>query len=106
MDGELHVGRDGIDIRGRDSILIAAVIAMLIFIAWLFWDHLANDEQRVNAIQAKIEQMGQDHAKIVSSMENIDKQLELQNYLMVATPEQERAAQRLIHTPRLLQRQP
>lgn len=108
-DSTLHVGRDGVSLKGRDTIVIFVLMALLVILAWLFWTHIDKDELRGRAISERMEVMKQEHVLLrdsvdanTSALHNVTDQMELQTWLMIADPKQEAEARKRIGIPKLL----
>lgn len=105
----LHVGRDGVSLRGRDTIVIFILLVLSATLTWLLWTHMEKDEQRGSMISQRMEVMKQEHALLRDSIDSntealhgVTDQMELQSWLMIADPKEEQFARKHIGVPKLL----
>lgn len=105
----LRVGRDGVSLKGRDTIVIFVLLCFSGGLGWTLWTHIDKDEQRGRAISERMEVMKQEHALLRDSIDanttalhNVTDQMELQSWLMIADPKQEAEARKKIGVPKLL----
>ena len=105
----LHVGRNGVSVRGRDTIIIFILLVLSGTLVWLLWTHSEKDEQRSSTISQRLEVMKQEHALLRDSIDantnalhGVTDQMELQSWLMIADPAEERYARKKIGVPKLL----
>lgn len=105
----LRVGRDGVSLKGRDTVVIGVLIVFAGGVSWMLWDHVDKSEQRGRTITARMEMMGQEHALLRSSVDantmalhSVTDQMELQTWLMIADPKEEKYARKMIGVPKLL----
>lgn len=112
-DESLHIGRDGVEIRGRDVIYIGILLVFSAGLTWSFMQHLQNDEARHKDIERYnkdlIERMGmmqQEHVALTKvierntiTMESLTERINEQSWLMLASPEDEKRAKRRLDTP-------
>ena len=89
-ESTVHVGRDGVSLKGRDTIVIFVLLAFAGGLGWTLWTHIDKDEQRGRAISERMEVMKQEHALLRDSIDantealsKVDKQMELQSWLMI-----------------------
>ncbi len=111
MESELHIGQDGIGIKGRDALILGILIIFVCAVGYMLYDKMEKEEARNNTIADRLETLKQDHSLFRESVDrntqalnDVTDQMALQSYLMVATPEQEKEARTLIGKPKLLQR--
>lgn len=107
MVEELHVGRDGISMRGRDTIIIGVLVLSLMATGWLVWDRDWQLESRVSVLNA-------DHVALASALKaqtevlqqngqairDLAERVNEQNWLMISTPEQDKRARQIMGTPK------
>lgn len=118
MEDELHIGRGGIDIKGRDAITIGLLALCLSALLFMAWKHLEADaverKEFTSSINSRMETIQTEHTALADSvkdvapiMKEVVLQLKLNNYLLVATDKQtEDARKRLMENgvPELLRR--
>lgn len=109
-DSTIHVGRDGVDLRGRDSIMVFILLVFATGLTWIFLQQVDKSTSINESISARIEVMKGEHNTLKGSVEantaalsRVNDQMELQSYIMLATPQQEAEARKLIGRPKLLQ---
>lgn len=105
----LRVGRDGVSLKGRDTIVIGVLIVFAGGVSWLLWQHTESADQRGRAINERMEVMKQEHALLRDSVDantmalhRVTDQMELQTWLMIADPKEEKYARKMIGVPKLL----
>lgn len=108
-ESTVHVGRDGVSLKGRDTIVIFVLLAFCAGLAWSILTHIDKEEQRTRAISERMESMSQEHMLLRSSvsnntaaLHNVTDQMELKTWLMIADPKQEAEARKRIGIPKLL----
>lgn len=106
----LHVGSDGVDLRGRDSIMVFILLVFAGGLTWIFLQQVDKSIALNESITARMEVMSTDHNSLKSSVEantraitSMGDQVELQNWLLLANPQQEAEAKKRIGVPKLLQ---
>lgn len=105
----LRVGRDGVSLKGRDTIVIFVLLVFAGGLSYTMWTHIDKDEQRGRAISERIGVMQQEHDTLrisvdanTSALRSVTDQMELQTWLMIADPKQEAEARKKIGIPKLL----
>lgn len=83
MDQEtLHVGRDGIDIKGRENIMIFTLLVLAFLIIVAFYLHLDKDIEDRKVSHAKMDSLQQDHRKLVDAVESLAESTKVQNNIL------------------------
>ena len=109
-ESALHVGRDGVDVRGRDSIMVFVLLVFASGLTWIFLQQVDKSTAINESISARMEVMRGEHDTLRASVDanthalkGVDDQLALNNWLLLATPAEEKEAKRIIGRPKLLQ---
>lgn len=107
----VHVGKDGVDLSGRWAIMIVILAMFASGAAYILYAKTLEDtefhkEQReaTRSINQRLESLQADHAKLVEATNRVGDQMELSNWIQLATPEQEKRARESMTTPKLLRR--
>lgn len=81
-DESLHVGRDGVDIKGRDNIMIFVLLVLAFLIVIAFYLHLDKDIEDRKVSNAKMDSLQQDHRKLVDAVESLAESTKIQNNIL------------------------